>query len=155
MKTSRPARAWGWDEHDIPFFEYAERSNHQASKYLSQLSQEQGVDVRPRLSLVWTFLLAGERPGRWALAGGGVILAAIAGFLWAQSFSILLAFAFLAGAAGLDLIVYLVRPLRTICYRCLAIYRGARPNPKHGPYDLGTAARFADDFEERRRMGGS
>ncbi len=58
----RPARAWGWDEHDIPFFEYAERSNHQASKYLSQLSQEQGVDVRPRLSLVWTFLLATRLP---------------------------------------------------------------------------------------------
>ena len=58
----RPERAWGWDESDIPFFEYAERSNHQATKYLSRLSQERGRDLRPRLSLVWTFLLATRLP---------------------------------------------------------------------------------------------
>jgi 1,4-dihydroxy-2-naphthoate octaprenyltransferase len=58
----RAERAWGWDEHDIPFFEYAERSNHQASKYLSGLSQERGVEVKPRLSPVWTFLLATRLP---------------------------------------------------------------------------------------------
>jgi 1,4-dihydroxy-2-naphthoate octaprenyltransferase len=57
-----PERAWGWDEHDIPFFEYAERSNHQASKYLSRLSQELGREVKPRLSPVWTFLLATRLP---------------------------------------------------------------------------------------------
>lgn len=83
--------------------------------------------------------------------GGAIMLAAVGGFMWAQSFSILLAFAFLAGAALVDLTVYTVAPLRTICYRCLAVYRGARPNPDHKPYDLGVAARFADDFEERRR----
>jgi 1,4-dihydroxy-2-naphthoate octaprenyltransferase len=58
----RPRRAWGWDEHDIPFFEYAERSNHQASKYLAKLSAEQGRPVRPRLSPVWTFLIATRLP---------------------------------------------------------------------------------------------
>ncbi len=58
----RPERAWGWDEHDIPFFEYAERSNHQAARYLSALSQERGVEVKPRLSAVWTFLLATRLP---------------------------------------------------------------------------------------------
>ncbi|MEX1254146.1 MAG: prenyltransferase [Dehalococcoidia bacterium] len=58
----RAERAWGWDERDIPFFEYAERSNHQASKYLSSLSQERGVEVKPRLSPLWTFLLATRLP---------------------------------------------------------------------------------------------
>ena len=58
----RPERAWGWDENDIPFFEYAERSNHQASRYLSKLSQERGVAVKPRLSPLWTFLLATRLP---------------------------------------------------------------------------------------------
>jgi len=32
--------------------------------------------LEPVLNPVWTFLLAGERPGPWALAGGAVILAA-------------------------------------------------------------------------------
>jgi len=58
----RPERAWGWDENDIPFFEYAERSNHQAAKYLSRLSQERGIDVKPRLSPIWTFFLATRLP---------------------------------------------------------------------------------------------
>ncbi len=34
------------------------------------------VLLEPVLNPVWTFLLAGERPGPWALAGGAVILAA-------------------------------------------------------------------------------
>lgn len=34
--------------------------------------------LEPVLSPVWTFLLAGERPGRWAIAGGAVILLATA-----------------------------------------------------------------------------
>jgi len=34
--------------------------------------------LEPVLNPVWTFLLAGERPGPWALAGGAVILAATA-----------------------------------------------------------------------------
>ena len=34
--------------------------------------------LEPVLNPVWTFLLAGERPGLWAMAGGAVILAATA-----------------------------------------------------------------------------
>ena len=86
-----------------------------------------------------------------AWLGGAILLAAVAGFVWAQSFSILLAFGFLAAAAGLDLAMFALRPMRAICYQCLATYRGARPNPEHKPYDLGLAARYADDYEERRR----
>lgn len=34
--------------------------------------------LEPVLNPVWTFLFAGERPGRWALVGGGIILLATA-----------------------------------------------------------------------------
>jgi drug/metabolite transporter, DME family len=36
------------------------------------------VLLEPVLNPVWTFLIAGERPGPWAIVGGGVILAATA-----------------------------------------------------------------------------
>lgn len=58
----RPERTWGWDEQMTPFFEYVERSNRQAHRYLQSLSQERGVPVKPRLSPVWTFLLATRLP---------------------------------------------------------------------------------------------
>lgn len=86
-----------------------------------------------------------------AWIGGAVIVASIAGFVWAQSFNILLGLAFLGGSALLDLVLFWVRPMRTICYRCLATYRGTRPNPEHRTYDLGLAGRFADDYQERVR----
>lgn len=34
------------------------------------------VLLEPVLNPIWTFLLAGERPGRWAIIGGSVVLAA-------------------------------------------------------------------------------
>ncbi len=58
----RPARAWGWDEKEMPFFEYSERSNEQARTYLAQISEEQGRIVKPRLSRVWTVLLSTRLP---------------------------------------------------------------------------------------------
>jgi len=85
-----------------------------------------------------------------AWLGGAIMIAAVAGFLWAQSWNILVGFAFLGGAALLDFVMYLVCPLRTICYKCLAVYRGAPANPSHKTYDLGIAARHADDYERRR-----
>jgi drug/metabolite transporter (DMT)-like permease len=36
------------------------------------------VLLEPVLNPIWTFLLAGERPGRWALVGGAVVLLATA-----------------------------------------------------------------------------
>nr|WP_242393089.1 EamA family transporter [Anaeromyxobacter sp. SG63] len=36
------------------------------------------VLLEPVLNPIWTFLLAGERPGPWAIAGGAVVLAATA-----------------------------------------------------------------------------
>ncbi len=57
-----PTRAWGWDEADVPFFEYSERSNAQAQQYMLALSEEQGREVKPRLSAAWTFILATRLP---------------------------------------------------------------------------------------------
>jgi len=44
-------RAWGWDESEVPFFEYSERSTGQSRKYFDALSLERGTPVKPRLSL--------------------------------------------------------------------------------------------------------
>jgi 1,4-dihydroxy-2-naphthoate octaprenyltransferase len=60
--TFTPTQAWGWDEAEIPFFEYAERSVPQSRRYLAQLSQDQGRTVRPRLSLGWLLLRATRLP---------------------------------------------------------------------------------------------
>jgi 1,4-dihydroxy-2-naphthoate octaprenyltransferase len=57
-----PARSWGWDENEIPFFEYSERSVPQSRKYLAQLSEEKGRTIRPRLSAGWLFLRTTRLP---------------------------------------------------------------------------------------------
>jgi 1,4-dihydroxy-2-naphthoate octaprenyltransferase len=54
--------AWGWDETEISFFEYSERSVRQARKYFDALSAERGTPVRPRLSLPWLFLRTTRLP---------------------------------------------------------------------------------------------
>jgi hypothetical protein len=40
---------------------------------------------------------------------------------------------------------------RAVCYKCVAQYRGAVPHPDHERYELGTAGRFTDDYDEERR----
>ncbi|MDO8615857.1 MAG: prenyltransferase [Dehalococcoidia bacterium] len=57
-----PDRSWGWDENEVPFFEYAERSNKRGLAYMRALGEERGVEVKPRLSPVWTALLATRLP---------------------------------------------------------------------------------------------
>ena len=44
------ARAWGWDEAEVPFFEYSERSTGQSKRYFDALSAERGTPVKPRLA---------------------------------------------------------------------------------------------------------
>jgi 1,4-dihydroxy-2-naphthoate octaprenyltransferase len=58
----RPTSAWGWDEAEIPFFEYSERSVPQSRRYMAQLSAEKGRTIRPRLSLGWLFLRTTRLP---------------------------------------------------------------------------------------------
>jgi 1,4-dihydroxy-2-naphthoate octaprenyltransferase len=42
--------AWGWDEAEVPFFEYSERSIGKSRKYFDALSVERGTPVKPHLS---------------------------------------------------------------------------------------------------------
>jgi 1,4-dihydroxy-2-naphthoate octaprenyltransferase len=68
-------RATGWDEADIPFFEYAERSVPVAHEYMEEVG-----DQRPHLSKWWTFFLATRLPFLTAtivpIALGGAVAAA-------------------------------------------------------------------------------
>jgi 1,4-dihydroxy-2-naphthoate octaprenyltransferase len=54
--------AWGWDEAEIPFPEYLERTVGQSQRYLEDVSREAGRTVRPRLSRGWLFLRATRLP---------------------------------------------------------------------------------------------
>ncbi len=67
-------RATGWDEADIPFFEYAERSVPVAHEYMEDVG-----DQRPHLSKWWTFFLATRLPFLTAtivpIALGGAVAA--------------------------------------------------------------------------------
>jgi 1,4-dihydroxy-2-naphthoate octaprenyltransferase len=49
--TFRGSTAWGWDEAEVPFFEYSERSVGASRRYFDALSRERGTPVKPRLSL--------------------------------------------------------------------------------------------------------
>lgn len=57
-----PTRAWGWDETEVPFFEYSERSVPQSRRYLAALSLEKGRTIRPRLSPFWLALRTTRLP---------------------------------------------------------------------------------------------
>ncbi len=54
--------AWGWDEAEVPFFEYSERSLPQSRKYFDALSRERGTPVRPKLSFGFLTLRATRLP---------------------------------------------------------------------------------------------
>jgi 1,4-dihydroxy-2-naphthoate polyprenyltransferase len=41
--------AWGWDESEVPFFEYSERSVPRSRRYFDALSAERGTPVKPKL----------------------------------------------------------------------------------------------------------
>lgn len=60
--TMTAERAWGWDEAEVPFFEYSERSVGQSRRYFDALTAERGSPVRPRLSLGWLALRSTRLP---------------------------------------------------------------------------------------------
>ncbi|HEX7221665.1 MAG TPA: prenyltransferase [Candidatus Limnocylindrales bacterium] len=60
--TVAGGRAWGWDEAEVPFFEYSERSAGQSRKYFDALSAERGTPVKPRLSAGWLILRTTRLP---------------------------------------------------------------------------------------------
>jgi 1,4-dihydroxy-2-naphthoate octaprenyltransferase len=60
--TLAGTKAWGWDEAEVPFFEYSERSLGQSRQYFDALSRERGTPVKPRLSAGWLFLRTTRLP---------------------------------------------------------------------------------------------
>jgi 1,4-dihydroxy-2-naphthoate octaprenyltransferase len=60
--TFTPTSNQGWDEEDVPFFEFSERNVPQALAYMDRLSEETGREVRPKLSKGWLFLRATRLP---------------------------------------------------------------------------------------------
>ena len=58
----QPERTQGWDEEDLPFFEYVERGVPRAKQYMRDLSEETGRPVRPKLAAGWLFLRATRLP---------------------------------------------------------------------------------------------
>ncbi|HZM72806.1 MAG TPA: prenyltransferase [Candidatus Polarisedimenticolia bacterium] len=58
----RGFHAWGWDEAEVPFFEYSERSVGQSRRYFDALSAERGTPVKPRLAAGWLALRATRLP---------------------------------------------------------------------------------------------
>ena len=79
-------RAWGWDETEVPFFEYSERSVPQSRRYLAALSAEKGRPIKPRLSPFWLALRTTRLPFLSATAVPvllGIAIAATHGaFTW-------------------------------------------------------------------------
>ena len=84
--------------------------------------------------------------------GFGIILAAIvgSGIFWARN--VYVAVGILGVAALVDFGFWLGSRERTVCYRCVATYRRSALNPVHERYELGTAGRFADDYDEQREL---
>lgn len=97
--TFTPDRAWGWDEAEMPFFEYSERNNAQARRYMSSMSEEQGRIVKPRLSKTWTVLLSTRLPFLTATFVPILLGAAVAAY--DGSFSLWLAILTLIGGAAI------------------------------------------------------
>ena len=96
-----PERVQGWDEQDMSFFEYSERGVGQAHRYLEQVSEETGREVRPKLSFGWLFLRATRLP--FLTATFVPILLGIAVAAWADGFSWWLALLTLVGGACIHL----------------------------------------------------
>jgi 1,4-dihydroxy-2-naphthoate octaprenyltransferase len=96
-----PDRVQKWDEQEMSFFEYSERGVPQARKYLDQLSEETGKEVRPRLSFGWLFLRATRLP--FLTATFVPILLGIAIAAWKDGFNWWLALLTVIGGACIHL----------------------------------------------------
>ncbi|MBA2569211.1 MAG: 1,4-dihydroxy-2-naphthoate octaprenyltransferase [Actinobacteria bacterium] len=96
-----PDRAQGWDEQEMSFFEFSERGVPQARKYLDQLSEETGREVRPKLSFGWLFLRATRLP--FLTATFVPVLLGIAVAAWKDGFNWWLALLTVIGGASVHL----------------------------------------------------
>ena len=96
-----PERAQGWDEQEMSFFELSERGVPQARRYLEQLSEESGREVRPRLSAGWLFLRATRLP--FLTATFVPVLLGIAVAAWKDGFNLWYALLTVLGGACIHL----------------------------------------------------
>ena len=96
-----PERVLGWDEEEVPFFEFSERSVPQARRYYEQVSAETGREVRPKLSFGWLFLRATRLP--FLSATFVPILLGIAVAAYVNGFNWWLALLTLVGGAAIHL----------------------------------------------------
>jgi 1,4-dihydroxy-2-naphthoate octaprenyltransferase len=85
----------------MTFFEYSERGVPQAHRYLRQVSEEIGREVRPKLSFGWLFLRATRLPFLTATFVPVLLGIAVAG--WTNGFSWWLALLTLVGGACIHL----------------------------------------------------
>jgi 1,4-dihydroxy-2-naphthoate octaprenyltransferase len=93
--------AWGWDEAEMPFFEYSERSVPRARRYFDALTRERGTPIRPRLSLPWLTIRSTRLPFLSATlvpVAVGIVIAASQGW-----FDPLVALLTIVGAAFIHL----------------------------------------------------
>ena len=93
--------AWGWDEAEVPFFEYSERSVGKSRKYFDALSAERGTPVKPRLSFGFLTLRTTRLPFLTATlvpVGLGILIAASHG-----SFDLVAALLTIVGASFVQL----------------------------------------------------
>ena len=75
--------AWGWDEAEVPFFEYSERSVGKSRRYFDALSAERGTPVKPKLSFGFLTLRTTRLPFLTATLVPvllGILIAASHGF---------------------------------------------------------------------------
>jgi 1,4-dihydroxy-2-naphthoate octaprenyltransferase len=96
-----PERVQQWDEEEMTFFEYSERSVPQAHRYLEQVSAETGHTVRPKLSFGWLFLRTTRLP--FLTATFVPILLGVAVAAWTNGFNWWLALLTLVGGACVHL----------------------------------------------------
>ena len=97
----KPERVLHWDEEEMPFFEYSERSVPQAHRYFERVSAETGRDVRPSLARGWLFLRATRLPFLSATAVPVLLGVAVAAYR--NGFSWWLALLTLVGGAAIHL----------------------------------------------------
>ena len=74
--------------------------------------------------------------------GLAVVLVAGIGSIVSFRSNVLLAYAILAGAVIVDLLLYAVIGKVTRCYACRAEYRKANLNPAHEGFDLATSEKY-------------
>jgi hypothetical protein len=60
----------------------------------------------------------------------------------------------LIGSAAVDVLLYLLVPNSTVCYRCRTRYRGFAPDPKFSPFDPAVGEKYRQERMRRQQLDG-